>query len=137
MNKRGLKCLFYPLFGQKLAEFVLFLKTIIYSQLNAREARRKILNMGGDQWLDGGGLRIFLMCEFFHWKTIFGGSLHAAYSPLRHFLLVSLVHNFGSHGSILSFFPYFLQIIFMHALVAVFTYSRGIICCCCFKQQVF
>ena len=61
VNKRGLKCIFYPLFGQKLAEFVLFLKTIIYSQLNAHEARRKILKMGGDQWLDGGGLRIFLM----------------------------------------------------------------------------
>ena len=29
-EKRGVKCLFYPLFGQKLAEFVLFLTTIIY-----------------------------------------------------------------------------------------------------------
>ena len=36
MNKRGggVKCLFYPLFGQKMAEFVLFLKNIMYSQLN-------------------------------------------------------------------------------------------------------
>ena len=30
MNKKGVKWLFYPLFGKKLAEFVLFLMTIIY-----------------------------------------------------------------------------------------------------------
>ena len=30
VNKMGVKWLFYPLFGQKLAGFVLFLKTIIY-----------------------------------------------------------------------------------------------------------
>ena len=29
-------------------------------------------------------------CEFFHWKTIFVGSLHDAYSALRHFAKLSL-----------------------------------------------
>ena len=38
MNKKGVKWLFYPFFGQKLAEFVLFLKTIIYNYINARKA---------------------------------------------------------------------------------------------------
>ena len=49
------------LFCTKLAEFVLFLKPIIYNYLNACKAHRKILIGGGDQRVDGGGLRIFLM----------------------------------------------------------------------------
>ena len=57
MNKKGTKNLFYPLFGQKLAEYVLFVETIL---CNVCEVHQKNLDMG-DQWLDGGGLRIFLM----------------------------------------------------------------------------
>ena len=45
VNKNGVKWLFYPLFSQKLAEFVLFLKSIIYIYLNAREP--KIFEYGG------------------------------------------------------------------------------------------
>ena len=47
MDKKGIKWIFNPLFGQKLAEYVLFVKTIIYILGNARQVRRKILNMGG------------------------------------------------------------------------------------------
>ena len=32
-------------------------------------------------------------CVFFHWKTIFGGSLFAAYSALQHFFLTKLLLN--------------------------------------------
>ena len=30
------------------------------------------------------------LCVFFHWQTIFVGSLHAAYSALRHFYILKL-----------------------------------------------
>ena len=61
MNKREVKCLFYPSFCQKLEEFVLFFENQhIYLTQCARSAL-KIFEYGGTNGLMGGGLRIFLM----------------------------------------------------------------------------
>ena len=57
VNKNGVKWLFYPLFSQKLAEFVLFLKSIIYIYLNALEP--KIFEYGGGTNGLMGGIKDF------------------------------------------------------------------------------
>ena len=52
------------------------------------------------------------LCVSFHWKTIFVGSLHAAYSALRHFLCFASKYNFFQNFAILksrSFWSKFLQ----------------------------